>query len=117
MLSLYANNRALDEDEPLHPSEREQYEKVIKVLLKKVDTLTADVRSKEDFLQHQDRLINAYKIKNEGEATRSKHIIEKAIKATHLVKRISHETYQEHQQQHINMVSIRQENKILRKIL
>lgn len=101
----------------LPPKESEQYQKVIKMLTNKVNTLSTELKVSEAIRQEQTKIINAYKIKDEKEA-KTKRLRASKVKQ---VRGIAHTLAERELKEKVKQLScieqLRKENEILRKIL
>lgn len=98
-------------------TERAQYEKIIAMLTNKVSKLTVDLKSTQTQCGQQISLINALNLRNEAASRQSNLFVQKAVKATKIVKQLSEATYIEQQNQSQELEQLRKENELLRKIL
>jgi hypothetical protein len=109
--------RDKDQDDDLTLNDRKKYEKVIKMLSSKVNTLQYDLKASNVIWNKQKKLLALYWIKQEKMVENNVIIASKTYKAKKIVTNISNEISNESVQHIAEITRLNKENELLRKML
>lgn len=94
----------------------QQYEKVIYLLMQKVQGLRHELKVSKEVCKQQNNLIKTYKIKNEDLSQQNIKIVHKAMKATKTVKALAEQSESEFENWQYQIQKLIKENELLSKI-